>query len=59
MTTQQENRIKELKNSIQNQYDLSNWNSSVKYPNILTIAAQVELIQLGVTDFVPEYNCPA
>lgn len=51
-------RIEELKECIQQNYDNYNWYGNARYQK-LVIAAQVELIGLGVTDFKPEYNCPA
>jgi hypothetical protein len=59
METLVKSRIEELKNIIQKQYDNANWDSSKKYPNQISIAAYLELIKSGVTNFEPEYNCPA
>ncbi len=60
--TQELQRIEYLKDLIQRNHDSDNWygrDYGFEKKSILTLAAKVELINLGVTDFKPVYNCPA
>ena len=51
-------RIEILKISIQKYYDNENWYGINTKERILSIAANVELIEHGIV-FSPIYNCPA
>jgi len=57
--TDHERRVKELQDIIQRNYDSDNWYGYSATRAKITIACQLELINLTDKKFIPTYNCPA